>query len=59
MDELETKRKERDELFNQFVSESNKASKHTLKAQALRNKYRLAQAEVKALEFDFLTQPVI
>ncbi len=59
MEELEQIRKERDELFRQFVDESNKASKHTLKAIALRNKYKLAAREVKELEFDFLTQPII
>lgn len=59
MPELETARKERDELFTQFVEESSKATKHSLKAIALRNKYRLANAEVKALEVDYLTTPIV
>lgn len=59
MPELETARKERDELFTQFVEESSKATKHSLKAIALRNKYKLVRDEVRSLEQDFLIQPII
>lgn len=59
MPELETARKERDELFTQFVEESSKATKHSLKAIALRNKYKLVRDEVGSLEQDYLTTPII
>lgn len=59
MKELEIARKERDELFTQFVKESSKATKHSLKAIALRNKYKLVRDEVRFLEQDYLSQPII
>lgn len=44
MSELEQKRQERDDEFNQFMTESAKVGKHTAKAQAARARYMLAQA---------------
>lgn len=58
-DELAKARAERDEAFNLFVEESAKASKHSLKAKAARHKYMLARDEVRALEFDYLVNPIV
>lgn len=58
-DELATARQERDAAFNEFVDESRKATKHSLKAKSARNRYMLARDAVRALEFDYLVTPII
>jgi hypothetical protein len=58
MDELTEARKERDESFEVFMTESAKATKHTLKAQAARKRYMLARDAVRGLEFDLLAFPI-
>lgn len=50
--ELEEARLERDSNFSAFVEESAKANKHSLKAQAARARYILANDAVRALERD-------
>ena len=50
--ELEEARLERDRYFSIFVEESAKATKHSLKAQAARARYMLANDAVRALERD-------
>ncbi len=58
MEELLTKRQERDEAFSNFMEESHKATKHDLKARAARHKYIQAADEVRAMERDLLAFPV-
>ncbi len=58
-EELAKARVERDTAFNEFVDESARATKHSLKAQAARHRYMCARDEVRALEFDYLTQPIV
>lgn len=59
IEELIAARAERDTAFNEFVAESAKATKHSLKAKAARHRYMLARDEVRALEFDYLSNPVV
>lgn len=58
MPELELARQQRDEAFTTFVLESEKATKHTVKAGAARHKYMLAANEVRAIERDLLAFPI-
>jgi hypothetical protein len=52
MNELQDARQERDNSFSIFVEESAKATKHSLKAQAARARYILANDAVRAMERD-------
>lgn len=58
MNELEVARQARDIAFSEFVSESAKATKHSVKAKAARHKYMLASSEVREIERDLLSYPV-
>ncbi len=53
LDNLKKMREERDRTYDLFISESTKAAKHNLNAQAARASYRLLRAEVTELERDF------
>jgi Cu/Ag efflux protein CusF len=55
MTELEEARQERDEAFGEFVKHSSLATKETLKAQAARKRYTLANEEVRSMERDAMT----
>ena len=59
MSELEQARATRDEAFSRFVDESSKATKHSLKARAARTAYVLASDELRFLEREVLSYPVI
>lgn len=58
MIELEQARIDRDAAFTQFMEESAKATKHTIRAKAARAKYIAAADEVRAIERDLLAFPV-
>lgn len=58
MNELESARQDRDVAFSEFIAESAKATKHTLKAKAARHRYMLANEEVRAQERELLSFPV-
>ena len=57
-EELTKARADRDAAFAKFLEESTKAARHTLKANAARHQYLLARDEVRALEFDYLSNPL-
>jgi hypothetical protein len=59
MDELATARQARDDAFNQFMKHAALETKHSVSARKFRNLYRLASDEVRELERDLLSFPII